>query len=71
MLVKINANTYVLASDVVAIKTLENRASENHGKWIAVVKKKDSEWQYFIEESEVKTLVQDINSALKIVAKAE
>ncbi len=34
MLVKINSNIYVLASDVISIKKNQRTGSDNYGKWL-------------------------------------
>ncbi|EOE6707653.1 hypothetical protein ACKSBH_000031 [Acinetobacter baumannii] len=62
MLVKINSNVYVLASDVISIKKNQRTGSDNYGKWFAYVKSEQDITGYEVPEHEVKILVQDINS---------
>ncbi|HFF4527435.1 TPA: hypothetical protein ACGDMS_000272 [Acinetobacter baumannii] len=61
MLVKINSNVYVLASDVISVKKNQKTSSDNFGKWFAYVKTGQDITGYEIPESEVKILVLDIN----------
>ncbi|MRA47243.1 hypothetical protein [Acinetobacter pittii] len=61
MLVKINSNIYVLASDVISIKKNQRTGSDSYGKWFAYVKSDQSITGYEVPEDEVKILVQDIN----------
>ncbi|MDC5206998.1 hypothetical protein OHW43_04845 [Acinetobacter baumannii] len=61
MLVKINSNVYVLASDVISVKKNQRTGSDNYGKWFAYVKSDQGITGYEIPESEVKILVLDIN----------
>lgn len=61
MLVKINSDLYVLASDVVSVKRITKTSSDNYGKWFANVKHDNGITGYEVPESEVKILVLDIN----------
>lgn len=61
MLVKINSNIYVLASDVISIKKNQRTGSDSYGKWFAYVKSDQHITGYEVPEDEVKILVQDIN----------
>lgn len=65
MLVKINKDLFVLATNVVSVKRITKTSSDNYGKWVAVVKCEHGDTQYLIPEDEVKILVLDINNALK------
>lgn len=65
MLVKINSNRFVLASDVVAIRRNTKTPSDSYGKWFVDVKHEHGITGYEIPESEVNILVQDINNFLK------
>ena len=64
MLVRINDGLFVLASDVVSVKKITKIASDNYGKWIAVVKHEHGTTEYFIQDDELGALVSDINRAL-------
>ena len=65
MLVKINKDLFALAEDIVSVKRITNSASDNYGKWVAVVKHEHGTTQYLLPEGEEKILVSDINNALK------
>lgn len=65
MLVKINPNVFVLASDVISIKRDMNTNSERHGKWFAAVKHEHGCLNYLIPDDEVNILVSDINRFLE------
>jgi hypothetical protein len=65
MLVKINSGVFVLASDVIAVKKVSNRASDNFGKWTAVVKQEYGTITYLVADGEENLLVSDINKFLE------
>lgn len=65
MLVKINSDMYVLASDVVSVKKNTKTGSENYGKWFAYVKHEHGTTGYAVPEGEVRILVLDINRILE------
>ena len=65
MLVQINSNLYVLASDVVSVKRILKTNSDNYGKWFANVKHEHGITGYEVPEDEVKILVLDINRFLE------
>jgi|GEM_PF-2465874 len=65
MLVKINSDLYVLASDVVSVKKITKISSENYGEWVVNVKHEHGITGYQIPEGEVKILVSDINRFLE------
>ncbi|AYX96188.1 hypothetical protein ACUTA3_06315 [Acinetobacter baumannii] len=65
MLVKINSNIYVLASDVISIKKNQRTGSDSYGKWFAYVKTDQNITGFEVPEDEVKILVQDINRFLE------
>lgn len=65
MLVKVNKDLFVLATDVVSVKRITKTASDNCGKWVAVVKHEHGTTQYLLPEGEEKILVSDINNVLK------
>lgn len=65
MLVKINADLYVLASDVVSVKRITNTGSDRYGKWVAMVKHDYGITGHEVPESEVSILVLDINRFLE------
>lgn len=65
MLVKINADLYVLASDVVSVKRITKTGSDHYGKWVAMVKHDHGVNGFEVPESEVSILVSDINRFLE------
>lgn len=65
MLVKINSDMYVLASDVVSVKKNTKTASDSYGQWFAYVKHEHGTTGYAVPEGEVKILVLDINRILE------
>lgn len=65
MLVKINSNRFVLATDIVGIRKNIKTASDCFGKWFVDVKHEHGITGYEIPESEVNILAQDINNFLK------
>lgn len=65
MLVKINSDVYVLASDVVSVKKITRTSSDNYGKWFVNVKHEHGIAGYQIPEGEVKILISDINRFLE------
>lgn len=65
MLVKINADLYVLASDVVQVKKIKKPNSRDYGKWVAFVKHEFGTSAHEIPEGEVNILVSDINRFLE------
>jgi len=64
MLVQINSNLYVLASDVVSLWRDMKTNSANYGKWFADVKHEHGIIGYEVPEGEVKILISDINRFL-------
>ncbi|EOR08226.1 hypothetical protein [Acinetobacter tandoii] len=65
MLVKINSDLFVLASDVVQVKKITKPNSSDYGKWVALVKHEFGTSAHEIPESEVNILVSDINRFLE------
>ena len=65
MLVKINSNRFVLATDIVGIRKNTKTAADSFGKWFVDVKHEHGITGYEISESEVNILAQDINNFLK------
>lgn len=66
MLVKVNSNAYVLASDVVSVmKNNRKEDADHYGKWFVMVKSDQGLSCYGIPESEVTILVRDINRILE------
>lgn len=65
MLVKINSNVFVLASDIVSLRKNTKTGSDSYGNWFVYVKHDDGVTGYQVPESEVNIIVQDINKFLK------
>ena len=65
MLVKINFNVFVLASDVVSVMKNTKTSSDRYGEWHVYVKHEHGVSGYPVSDSEVKIIVQDINNFLK------
>ncbi|KKW75739.1 hypothetical protein AAV97_18310 [Acinetobacter sp. Ag2] len=65
MLVKINSNVFVLASDIVSVKKNTKTGSDSYGQWFAYVKHEHGVTGYLVPDSEASILVSDINRFLE------
>ncbi|QQC84637.1 hypothetical protein [Acinetobacter bereziniae] len=65
MLVKINSNVFVLASDIVSVKKNTKTGLDSYGEWFVYVKHEHGVTSYLAPDSEVSILVSDINRFLE------